>query len=948
MKKNIFNIALAFSIFLLSVNPVHAVFNSKAIFEQGLEAFSSKNWKSAQFLFQKVKNQDDDYRERAHFYLARSIYSQKKYRSAIYEFNSFIGECNDNKLCSEAYFWIGESYSKIDEKTRAIEEYKRYIDNGKKQSLVDIAHDKIAIIYFNQKRYDEAIVEWRKAISLSNNKKINGERVCNIGESYFYNDKIEKALKTIYPILTSRLDVKTVSRSKLIAGQIYIKKTNYRKALLLLNGIPQKILAKYPFFEAQYYKGLSYLKMGNKRKASSFLELFIIIGAKSKWFHNARYELGKIKIENGQKNEGLRFIESARKKTDDKILYKETTEYLSRIYLKVDAKKSIPYLLELVNLGKGEDVKESRFLLGKAHLTVGEYAKAEKIYSFFLKDYPFCSRTDEINFMLGRIYLKLGDQKKAISIFENIKTENPFSSYLNEINFYLALMNYNNQKYDIVQKLLKGYLRKRDSQNIFEANKLLFLSYLAENKKKSAKKYLRKIMITYKKNDGVDVLIYKFAIKNFNDGQKSMYYFKFLVENYPQSQTVYNLYNFLAEYNFKKKRYKLALNYYNQYLLTRVKEKAGNAFFKRIICLDKLKKYKSIISTIKAGNIPPITAKEWEQIPLFLARAFFYENKIEKAYSLYVKIKFKNLTDVDKFNVVKCATSVDDLELAFKYSELINKDQDLYSHSLFLIAEYYLKKGKSLKAEKYFNEVIANNANGDFVEKSKIKLAFVSAIYNSYDKALSTLKSIKKRENLPARYALEVLVLLKIGKEKEALLLARKKIKLINKDSFGEITIKELITFYFHKGDIQNYFKYSNYLKKNKKYKNWINYLSANIYYKRKFYKKAYFYYYKLSLAKNSYQTEALYKLAKISRYKYYKKRRAFNYLKKINSKEIEKNVFKSKALIDLAIMYNELGKKTKSKNILLEIIKYQKGGKFKIQAESLMKQFEFDGENNG
>ena len=71
-------------------------------------------------------------------------------------------------------------------------------------------------------------------------------------------------------------------------------------------------------------------------------------------------------------------------------------------------------------------------------------------------------------------------------------------------------------------------------------------------------------------------------------------------------------------------------------------------------------------------------------------------------------------------------------------------------------------------------------------------------------------------------------------------------------------------------------------------------------------------------------------------------------YLEKINSEDVDATVFKYQGLIDLAILYKESGKRTKSEAILKQIIATQLGGKFRIQAENLIKQFKFVGEKNG
>jgi TolA-binding protein len=58
-----------------------------------MEAFKSGNYRSSELLLRKITdNGVSEYKDRAWFYLALSIYNQKKYESAVFEFNRFSAQ----------------------------------------------------------------------------------------------------------------------------------------------------------------------------------------------------------------------------------------------------------------------------------------------------------------------------------------------------------------------------------------------------------------------------------------------------------------------------------------------------------------------------------------------------------------------------------------------------------------------------------------------------------------------------------------------------------------------------------------------------------------------------------------------------------------------------------------------------------------------------------------
>jgi len=76
---------------LFSLFSADASQDAESMFEQGIEAFNSGNYGSSELIFRKIiESSDDEIGDRAWFYLSRSIYHQKKYKSSIFEFNNLF------------------------------------------------------------------------------------------------------------------------------------------------------------------------------------------------------------------------------------------------------------------------------------------------------------------------------------------------------------------------------------------------------------------------------------------------------------------------------------------------------------------------------------------------------------------------------------------------------------------------------------------------------------------------------------------------------------------------------------------------------------------------------------------------------------------------------------------------------------------------------------------
>jgi len=139
-------------LFLVYAPLTNAAMDARSLYDQGMEAFKTGNYGSAELLFRKIVDSgDDEYLDRAWFQLARSIFNKGKYELALFEFKNFLNRCKTNNLSAESRYWMGESYYNLSDYPNAIEEFRRYITVAGETDLAQNAHDRIGTIYLAQK-----------------------------------------------------------------------------------------------------------------------------------------------------------------------------------------------------------------------------------------------------------------------------------------------------------------------------------------------------------------------------------------------------------------------------------------------------------------------------------------------------------------------------------------------------------------------------------------------------------------------------------------------------------------------------------------------------------------------------------------------------------------------------------------------------------------------------
>lgn len=925
---------------LLIFSNVISAPESRDTFNQGMEAFKAGNYASAELLFRKSEENNDEYRDRAWFYLARTVFQQGKYKSAIFEFNSFLTKCRTENLRIESRFWIGESYFNLNENLKAIEEHNRFLEKATDLNLIIASHDRIASIYFTQQRYEESIIEWEKAIAKSSDKEQNAELVLKIGHALFKNGKFDNALERLNPLLVARIDARKKGEIRLIIGRIYQLQDDHKKALITFNAIPAELAEKYPLYDMYYFRAMSYIATDKANIAKSDFELFSVIGKKSDFYYDGMYEYGRILLASSKPESGIEILEKVVESQDKLDLAVKSALLMADYYIEKDPNKSIRYLEKIASYEDEELKKSILITLSKAYIKIENYDKAENLLKVYLEKYPYDQNIDEVKFLQARILLEKGDVENATIIFNDLKKNNPFSKYLNDSDYYLALVNYKKGKINEAISLLKRYVSLKDINYNFEAHRLLTELYLESDDLKNAEKEMNYLLASFPNYTGVDKLVYRLAvILNEKNSPSASKYFNILQYRYPDSNYSVMVNILYGNKFFQNKNYSKAIVYYEKFLNSNIEEERGTAYYNILKSYFYLKEYGKVIGIIKSIKIPPLDENQWREIPFIHARSHYMISKFDEVYNILKWEDIRSFSDDDAKMLIDSTIRIGDVDSAVKFADKLKDREVLHNEQLLIIGNYYQTNKNFNKADEIYNTILNSNASDKIKESVRIELAIIKMESGEFDLSLNLLNQVELNENVPERDSLIIINHFLMGKEKTAAEISDSRLNYILKNRFTEKVLLLNLNYYFNAKQVTPFNKYSALLKPFRNSENQVNYLSGMLFYLTGDFKKSYNYFYKLSLKENDFTTETNYYLGRLSLLYNKNKNSALKYyLKVVELNNKTDYVYKSK--IELSIIYFEMKNTEYAFNYLNEITKENTNSKYKLEAENLFEYF--------
>ncbi len=716
MKKKIL-----FIIIFLSFLETSFSFTQRNFFEEGKNAFQSKNYSLAIDLFKKALREKEN-EEDVFFYLAMSYYQNGDYKDALNYFLNLINRYPETRYKEQTTFYMGLTYYRLKDYETALNRLRRYIVSYPKGRWVKDARFTIPYILMLMNQYTQAAKEWEGFIKDFQKDEKSIEASLRLGQCYFYDENYKKALPIFESFIEKNKNSTFYDEALFFTGKTYYFLNNFEKAALLFDS--QKDKKNFIYYEdVLYFGGSSFVKLKKFRES---LVLWEPLTNSKEYGEEINYKIGIIYRDLKEYDTSISFLSNALTISKDEIFIRKIKYEISiTLYEKGSLKDS---LVILEDLQKKEDEITPMVLqkIGEIYLLQKNYEKAENLFSLIIDKYNNPNVIKETFYKRAKLYFERKNYEKSIKDIEiylskNLTDDEKAEAYLLMGDCYIELKQYENAA--------NSYLKISLLKSSYPFEKVLYLTgwaFARAEKYDNAKVHFEKIIKTSKDRKYIALAYYNLGIieynkKNYDEAKRI---FNELYENYKDTEYFEEASIKIGWIYFKEEKFKLLIDYLNKINLKDSWDYLnlkGWGYF-------RLGEYKKAIDNFTNSLIYAKDISSSNDSLIAIAKSYYNLNDFgvsfsyfEEAYNLSYKAgivdNFPSLLSEMAWTLIKSGQ----LKKATSYyEELIEKypDSPYTSESLFKLAEYYYNLSDFKMALKYYQKIIDINKDENFVSLS--------------------------------------------------------------------------------------------------------------------------------------------------------------------------------------------------------------------------------------
>lgn len=246
-------------------------------------------------------------------------YSLRDYKNAMLSYKDFIVTFPKSEMVPQAYYWIGKSAFNLNELEEAVHNFKIVYNNYMKNEISATTIVELCSILNLQKKYDESITIYLKAIDVLKSSNRVSELKYMLGETYLLSGSIPKAYDIFDEVVIYHDKNIFADKARIELGIIEMNSKRFDNALKYFTQLTlsrtDDIGAK-----AQYYQGMAYLLQGKNQEAiTAFVRVTNLFSSFDEWVAKAYLELGTTyeKIGDKEKAKEMYRIVLSKFKTDE-------------------------------------------------------------------------------------------------------------------------------------------------------------------------------------------------------------------------------------------------------------------------------------------------------------------------------------------------------------------------------------------------------------------------------------------------------------------------------------------------------------------------------------------------------------------------------------------------------------------------------------------------------
>mgnify|MGYP003575570450 CR=1 FL=1 len=700
--------------------------NTDYRFKLAYSYFFTENYKDAEPLFAKLKDEKGKYQESSIYYSAYLSYLNADYKTALREFERLKGSKtyqNSYPYYISALYFLDKRYQDVINYTiPAIET----IDEQYKAEMYRL----VAATYFAKEDYKTAASYYEKFIQKDKGKTQNNQDNYQIGYTYFKLKDYKRSILELEKMGTPDVFYQT---GMITLGDVFLKTNN-------------KQGARNAFFRASkldfdnklkeeglyHYAKLSY-ELEFHSVALDAVQDFIKTYLRSARINEAKTLLGEVLLSTKNYKDAVNILETIQNKNaETKSVYQRVTYFRGlEFYNERAFENSISMFLRSVNNATDGEIEAlATYWMAEAMYEVRKYGESVDRFEKFLAN-PAARNTDVFNYAnyaLGYSAFRGENYGKAATYFErflrgNEKDQNTVKdATLRLADSYFVLKSYDKamQQYN---KIIAWNVSGEDYA-LFQRGMILGLQGQNDEKIATHQSLLQKYPNSNYADDAGFEIAYTYFVKG--DFEKSKNDLTALVAKYPRSSYVPKALVTIGLVHYNQDNDTEALASFqrviNEYATTDEAHQAMESI--KNIYMDKADA-DGFIAYANTTNIGNLTTAEQDNLTFQAANNRFLRGDFEGAY--------------------------DAINAYFdKFPRAIHE-----KHAKFIRAESLVKLGRPDESIPDYNFIL-NDWTSDYTERALISVSNIFLRQKKYNEAIVYLKKLELTSEYKSHYGFAV------------------------------------------------------------------------------------------------------------------------------------------------------------------------------------------------
>ncbi|MBN1926955.1 MAG: tetratricopeptide repeat protein [Prolixibacteraceae bacterium] len=590
-------------------------------------------------------NQSTPWKNQLTFELARLQFSNKRYRSAIKNFEATDPSKLTKADSDDFYFYLGYSYFESGDLKKA-SQYFYDVKRGN-STYAQSASYYWGYINYLEGNYETALMEFSK---LEHNRKFSGFISYYTTQIYYLQEKYDRVIETGEKIVNGAPPEQRNELYKII-GDAYFETGRYINAVKYLDA----------------YKGVS-----GRKSREDYYRLAIC-------------------YENYDENE--KAIEAFSKVTvRNDLLAQNALYHMAGCYLKMNDKQKARAAFEQASKFDFDPAIEEDALFNYAklsyELSYSPFNEAIKAFDQYITKYPDSERNDAAFDYLVKVFMTTRNYRDAINSIEKIKVKSAsVKEAYQRVTYFRGLELFNDGQYSSAI----GFFEKSIENGSYNRNYKAEAIYWNAEANYRLERYQEALdgFLTFQKTPGAfssasfGISFYNigycyFNMKRYDNAQE--WFRKYLSQSRTETRLIADAYNRLGDCYYLGRDYEEAINYYTKSYTLNIFD-PDYALYQRAICQGLLRNFNEKVTDLAVLTSTYKTSSFIDDALYESARTHERTNDYNSATNAYQKL----ISDYPKSSLTKKAL----LQLGIIYYNQNNLQQSLKYYKQ--LAEQYPK-----------------------------------------------------------------------------------------------------------------------------------------------------------------------------------------------------------------------------------------------------------------